>query len=113
MRKKKPVGEIIGLASLGVGIAFMAWANIKKFSPEGIGRVGVVVGVLLICYQKLVHRTTANDDAYKLGYDIGYEAGHQVGHALARPVVVDLESKRCKCGNPATLTPAGSVVDRG
>lgn len=93
----------------------MAWANVRQFSPEGIGRVAVIVGVIVICYQRLVLRTAASEDMYQIGFDIGFEAGHTEGHKQARPVVVELASRRCRCqtGKSEVLTSAGSVVDRG
>lgn len=92
----------------------MAWSQVVDFSPEGVGRVGVVIGVILLCYGKLVTRTTANSESYRLGYDLGYEAGHHDGRAGAKPVVVDLERRRVVC--PECKTKASNsaprVVDR-
>lgn len=115
VRRKQGSGGFIGLGVLAVGVAGMVWANVRHFSPEGIGRVGVIVGVLLICYARLERRTAANDQSYRLGYDIGREDGYKAGHSIARPVVVDLDSRRCESqpGEHKVLTSAGSVVDRG
>lgn len=96
-RKHQGPGGFIGLAALAVGTAFMVWANIEDFSPEGIGRVGVVVGVLLICAARLEKRTEANEQNYYLGKDIGYEEGFAAAQKEQRPVVVDLDAHRCRC----------------
>lgn len=116
VRRKQGPGGFIGLGALAVGAAGTVWDNMDDFSPEGIGRVGVIVGVILICYGRLERRTAANDQSYRLGYDIGREDGYKSGHAVARPVVVDLsECRRCGChpGKHKVLTSAGNVVDRG
>jgi hypothetical protein len=115
VRRNQGSGGFIGSAALAVGAGAMIWDNIKDFSPEGIGRVGVIVGVILICYGRLRTRTEANDQNYYLGKDIGYEEGFQEGHKQARPVVVDLAARRCRCQTDESkpLTSAGSVVDRG
>ena len=115
VRRNQGSGGFIGSAALAVGAGGMIWTNIKDFSPEGIGRVGVIVGVILICYGRLRTRTAASEDMYRIGYDIGYETGHTEGHKQARPVVVDLAARRCRCqtDESKSLTSAGSVVDRG
>lgn len=111
MKKAKPSGSSIGIVVLLVGLAVMTWTNAQNFAPEGIARISVIVGVILICYGRIVRRTAAADDTYRLGYDIGYEAGHQEGHRLARPVVVDLDDHRCACKKKAQSS-APKVVDR-
>lgn len=113
-RRALSTGGKIGLALLVAGTASMAWSQILDFSPGSLGRIGVVLGVILICYGKLVTRTAASDQTYRLGYDLGIEAGHREARGAQRPVVVDLERRRVVCSEckaPCSKT-APRVVDR-
>lgn len=90
----------------------MSWKYvIVTFNPGIIGFASLVIGAMYICYRKLVWRTAAHDESYRLGYDIGYEAGHHEGHKIARPVVVDMP-RRCKCGGLDVASHAGKMGDR-
>lgn len=58
------------------------------------GGQAMIMGTLLYCYQQLLIRSMRNSEALQFQYDIGYEAGYQDRERLARPVLVDLESRR-------------------
>lgn len=108
VKRRTSVWENIGLLLIVIGLAGMIWTNYVDFDPGNIARVALVIGTIHFCYCKLVRRTAANDESYKLGYDIGYEAGHTEGHRKARPVVVDMP-RRCSCGGLAVAAHAARV----
>lgn len=103
-RKATSTGGKVGLVLLAAGTVSMAWSQILDFSLGELARVGVVLGVILICYGRLVTRTASSEQTYRLGYDIGYEACHQEERATARPVVVDLAQRRTVCTECKTKT---------
>jgi len=84
----------------------MVAAIADGFTPDGTGQMAalvgggqaVIIGVILVCYQKLAERNLAANEAWKLAENIGYEKGFEAASEAARPVVVDLESRRCMCG---------------
>lgn len=95
-----------------------------EFSLTNIGRVLIVVGVVLFCFQRhreeqrgqierLMESNTASNATYDLGYDQGYEAGYQACREESRPKLVDLGSRRGEAGKDKVLSPVSSVVDRG
>lgn len=92
----------------------MVWSQILDFSLAELARVAVVLGVILICYARLVTRTASSQQTYRLGYDIGFEAGHHEERAAARPVVIDMERRRVACSECKATAPsaASRVVDR-
>lgn len=115
MSRKVTTGGKLGLAALAFGVGGMVWTNIiKNFDLATLSRVAVIVGVIVVCYAHLVTRTETNSQTYRIGYDLGYERGHQEGRATARPVVVDLESRRVECPkcHPKASTSGPKVVDR-
>jgi hypothetical protein len=111
-RYNKTLSGTIGLGALVVGGGFLTWRNIHDFTPDKLAVVGVIVGVVLLCYSKLERRSRASEETYSLGYDIGYEAGYQEAHKANRPVVVDIQSRRCgNCGSekvPVAVAPRES-----
>lgn len=97
----------LGLGALATGGGFLVWQNIMEFNPDRLAMIGVVAGVVLMCYSKLERRSRSSDETYGLGYDIGYEAGYQEAHKTNRPVVVDIASRRCgNCGHDKTAVGA-------
>lgn len=117
MRQRSATGEkalIAGIGLITIGVVGFVLAFLTDVSVAGgqpitlmlAGGQAVIIGTLLICYHRLMERTTANDQALRFQYDIGYEDGYQEHRKLQRPTVVDLESHRA-------LTSAGGVVDRG
>lgn len=98
MSKKGSTGGKVGTGLLALGIAGVLWTNvISDFSPEALCRLAVVVGVIVVYGERLVARTEAGAQQYRLGYDIGHEDGFQEGHGTAKPVVVDLDLHRNGC----------------
>jgi hypothetical protein len=68
-------------------------------SPVAItlsGGQAMMIGTLLLCYRKIMARTSMNEEALRFQYDIGYEAGHQEGRQCPteRPVLVELRAHR-------------------
>lgn len=126
MRRRKLGVDVGGYTLAVAGIA----AIVISEAPGGVsvtalatvlGRVGLVIGVVLVCYASLARRGIATDETYRIGYDLGFEAGYAArGEAAgARPVVVPLH--RCACqvsetgaaGEPASVSVVASATDRG
>lgn len=51
-----------------------------------------IIGVMLMCYQGLLHRTSSSQELYRVGYDIGHEDGYAEGQQ--EPVVIDITGRR-------------------
>lgn len=97
---------------VAVGIAVAIYANIKEFDLVGMAKTLIIVGAVVAVYAKLKVRTEENSETYRLGYDIGFEAGHQEGRKTTRPVVVDINARRCMCGGVKEQNAAVKVIDR-
>ncbi len=117
VRRRKAAGEsslLLGMGLILAGIAgcilaFLTDVTVAGGQPVVLMLAGgqlIVIGVGLVCYHRLMERTTANDQALQFQYDIGYEDGYQEHKKQARPTVVDLAARRA-------FSSAGSVVDRG
>lgn len=117
VRRRKASGEsslLLGWGLIAIGIAgcilaFLTNVTIAGGQPVVLMLAGgqvMVIGVGLVCYSRLMERTSANEQALNFQYDIGYEAGYQEHKRQLRPTVVDLQARRA-------LSSAGGVVDRG
>jgi hypothetical protein len=105
-----------------VAMAAMTTVLVLGHAPDRISELAVIVaggqaaiiGVLLMCYQGLLRRTSSNQELYRVGYDNGYDDGYDLGHAAPRPVIVDLESRRVRCPecDSKASSSAPRVVDR-
>lgn len=95
-----------GVALIAVGVAASILGLVTDLRLAGgqpvalmiAGVQATTVGVILVCYQQLLIRSTRNEEALLFQYDIGFEAGHREGQQSHRPVVVPMESRRpCEC----------------
>jgi hypothetical protein len=86
---------------------------LADFSLDGAGRVAVIVGVVLWCYQRLQSNNTASNQSYEQGFDQGYERGWKERDEEVRPKLVDLNCRRGNADKAQGLSSAGRVVDRG
>ena len=66
------------------------------------GAQAMTVGTILFCYQQLLIRTSRNEEALRFQYDIGYEAGYRERGETDRPVLVDLDARRCNRDHAAS-----------
>lgn len=95
-----------GVALIAVGVAASILGLVTDFRLAGgqpvalmiAGVQATTVGVILVCYQQLLIRSTRNEEALLFQYDIGYEDGHRDCQKSHRSVVVPLDSRRpCEC----------------
>lgn len=75
------------------------------FSIQGFGRVALLLGVGIEGFrrldQRMQQRTASENESFEHGQDVGFERGwkaHEAQGGAPRPVVVDLDSRRCSCG---------------
>jgi hypothetical protein len=122
VRRRKPTTlGIIGTALACIGVVGLTWGSLDEFRPERIGIAALLIGVTLICYQRLATKNLAADEIYNVGRERGeadgYEAGYEEGRAdgqRSRPFVVPLPVQTCPCcGESMSLQSVGSVADRG
>jgi len=98
----------------------LTWGSILEFKPERIGIALLILGAMLVCYQKLDRKNLASNEIFNEGrergeadgYDHGYRDGLVDGRR-ERPHVIELHPKCEDCGQPAAKRPVGSVADRG
>ncbi|WBQ02976.1 hypothetical protein [Kribbella sp. CA-293567] len=105
-----------GLLLVAVGGFCAMWEQAGGSQPlAGLGRTGIIVGTILLCYwgliRRLERRQVAEDQAYRFGYDMGEADGFRAGRRIERPVVVSLTDH--KAGKTAVLTRAPGAADRG
>jgi len=124
--RRRRAGERVGIAGVvlvAIGLTVMVSATVVGFTPDGTGQIAAmvtggqatIIGVMLVCYAKLAERNLAANEAWKLAEDIGYEKGVEAAsESRPRPVVVDLEARRCpacRTGKEARATHAAKLVD--
>lgn len=106
VRRRKAAGEsalLLGMGLIGVGVigcamAFFTNVQLAGGAPVVLMLAGgqmLVLGTGLVCYHRLMERTTANEQALRFQYDLGYEDGYQERDKTARPVLVDMDAHRC------------------
>lgn len=106
--------RINGVAGLGLALAAGGiGAMLADFTLAGCGRVAVIVGTILWCYQRLQASNTASNAQYQLGKDLGYEEGWQDRDQMGSPKLIDINSRRGEAGAEPAMSPAGHVGDRG
>lgn len=97
MRRRNCKAGLAGLAC--VALAVLAGAISIASGPGARGLTIIVasgqmaiIGVMLMCYQGLLRRTSSSQELYRVGYDIGFEDGYAEGQQ--EPVVVDITGRR-------------------
>lgn len=85
--KRRGRGGIAGIILAVGGLGATTWHDLIRgtLSTEGIGRIAVIVGVILIYNQRLEKRIDGKivglNKSYDWGHENGYEEGHEVGYA--------------------------------
>lgn len=107
MRQRTVTGErviiagagLIVLGLVGFLLAFLTELELAGGKPVVLmlaGGQAMIIGTMLICYQRLMEKITANAQQLKFEWDMGYEEGWQERDKTARPpVLVDMEDHRC------------------
>lgn len=93
----------VGLIALGVAgflLAFLTELELAGGKPVVLmlaGGQAMIIGTMLICYQRLMEKITANANALKFEWDMGYEEGWQERDKTAKPpVLVNMDDHRCR-----------------
>jgi hypothetical protein len=106
------------LTAVGFGVfmlGFLTDLRVAGGQPVALmlaGGQAMILGTGLYCYHQLLIRSMQNDEALRFQYDIGYEAGHRDAESSARPVLVDLDSRRCRCESRKANKAVVKVGDR-
>lgn len=95
MRARKSAGAIIAFGMIAVGLLGVIWGNVQEFSPESVGKLFVLVGVILACFAKLMVRTSSSLETQRFHYDRGLDDGYELASKEIRPTLVSLDSRRC------------------
>lgn len=110
-----------GVALIAVGVAASILGLFTNLSLAGgqpvalmiAGVQATTVGVILVCYQQLLIRTSRNEEALRFQHDIGYEEGYRDRGREIRPTLIDLDAHRpCPCGSGKPQKTAVKAGDR-
>lgn len=90
MRKRIKMGAGLGPLLVAGGLG----ALIAEFELSMIGRTAIIVGVILICTERVLKANVASKEQYDLGYDLGYDKGWKDREEEVHPTLVDLNARR-------------------